>query len=119
MQKDNYKKNDYKKDYKKDFSRKPFRKRLNRADFYLEGCPEGVKVPESSIFSLERALKYLKRQLKDSDEMMRYRAKSEYIKPSTVRRKQKEEAIRAQKYKEKQLAITKYESKNIPNTIRH
>ena len=104
MQKDNYKKNDYKKDYKKDFSRKPFRKRLSRADFYLEGCPEGVKVPDSSLNSLERALKYLKRQLKDSDKIMKYKAKGEYIKPSTVRRRKKDEAIRMQRYKERQLA---------------
>ena len=88
-----------------DFKKRPFKKKhFSRHDFYLEGCPEGVKVPDSSIFSLERALKYLKRQLKDSDKIMKYKAKGEYIKPSTIRRKQKEEAVRMQRYKEKQLA---------------
>lgn len=89
----------HKQNYKKDFKKKPFRKKsFGRHDFYLEGCPEGVKVPDSSTYSLERAMKYLKRQLKDSEKIMRYKSKKEYIKPSAVRRKQKEDAIRKQQY---------------------
>ena len=89
----------HKQNYRKDFNKKSFRKKsFGRHDFYLEGCPEGVKVPDSSTYSLERAMKYLKRQLKDSEKIMRYKSKKEYIKPSAIRRKQKEDAIRKEKY---------------------
>ena len=89
----------HKQNYKKDFKKKPFRKKsFGRHDFYLEGCPEGVKVPDSSTYSLERAMKYLKRQLKDSEKIMRYKGKKEYIKPSAVKRKQKSDAVRKQQY---------------------
>jgi len=92
----------HKPNYKKDFKKKPFKKKsFGRHDFYLEGNPEGVKVPDTNIYTLERALKYLKRQLKDSDKISKYRAKNEYIKPAQVRRKKKEEAIRSQQYKER------------------
>ena len=75
MQKDNYKK-DFKKDnYKKDFKKRPFRKRHTRADFYLPGNPDGVKVPDSEPGTLEKALKYLKRQMKDSDVLFKYKEK--------------------------------------------
>ena len=97
MQKDTYKKNDYKKDYKKDFSRKPFRKRLNRADFYLPGCPEGVKVPDSDKFTLEKALKYLKRQLKDSEKLLLVKERRYFEKPSAKRVKKMERARAMQK----------------------
>ena len=55
--------------YKKDFKKRPFKKRHTRADFYLPGCPEGVKVPDGESGTLERAMKYLKRQLKDSEKL--------------------------------------------------
>ena len=42
--------------YKKDFKKRPFKKRHTRADFYLEGCPEGVKVPDGEPGTLERAV---------------------------------------------------------------
>ena len=89
----------HKTNYKKDFKKKPFKKKsFGRHDFYVEGNPDAVKVPDSSTYSLERALKYLKRQLKDSDKLASYRAKKEYIKPSQVRRKEKEEAERNNQY---------------------
>jgi len=79
--------------------KKQFRKRIGRHEFYIEGCPTGVKVPDGSQASLERALKYLKRQLKDSETMMKYKAKMEYLKPSKKRRVQKDNAIRDEQYK--------------------
>lgn len=98
-QKNSYQKKDYQ---KKDFSKHPFKKKLfSRHDFYIEGCPEGVKVPDSSSYSLERALKYLKRQLKDSDKVATYRAKREYIKPCQVKRIKMDEAKRSNAYKVK------------------
>ena len=92
----------HKTNYKKDFKKKPFKKKsFGRHDFYIEGNPEGVKVPDSSAYSLERALKYLKRQLKDSDKIAKFRSKTEYIKPAQVRRRNKEEAVRSQQYQER------------------
>jgi len=74
--------------------KKQFRKKLGRYEFYVEGCPNAVKVPDNSPGTLERALKYLKRQMKDADVVGQVRAKREYIKPSQIKRVQKQEAIR-------------------------
>ena len=79
--------------------RKHFTKKLGRHEFYLEGCPDGVKVPDPTTGTLERALKYLKRQMKDSEVLMKYRDKKEYIKPSMRRRIKKEDAVRSEQYK--------------------
>ena len=98
MQKDNYKK-DFKKDnYKKDFKKRPFEKRHTRADFYLSGNPDGVKVPDAKPGTLEKALKYLKRQMKDSDVLFKYKEKAYYEKPSQ-KRKVKMERARAMQHK--------------------
>tara|TARA_R110000744_G_scaffold278842_1_gene391061 strand:+ start:11 stop:382 length:372 start_codon:yes stop_codon:yes gene_type:complete len=85
-----------------DRPRKPFRKKLGRHEFFIEGNANGVKVPDPSMGTLERALKYLKRQMKDSDVIGQYRSKKEYIKPSFKRRILKEDAIRQNAYKLKQ-----------------
>ena len=86
MQKDNYKK-DYKKDYKKeDFKKSPFKKRHTRADFYIPGNPDGVAVPDSSPGTLEKAMKYLKRQMKDSEVLLKYKEKAHYEKKSQKRK---------------------------------
>jgi len=77
-----------------DKPRKQFRKKLGRHEFFLEGNPSGVKVPDASSGTLERALKYLKRQMKDADIVGQVRAKREYTKPSQLKRVQKQEAIR-------------------------
>ena len=57
-------------------------KRYSRQDFYVKGNPSAVAVPDSKTGTLEKALRYFKRQLKDSDVMARYRANTEFIKPS-------------------------------------
>ena len=77
------------------------RKRLARHDFYLPGCPEGVKVPDSSPFALEKAMKYLKKQLKDSEKILRYKSKKEYVKPTTRKRVMMNEAKRKEAYRQK------------------
>ena len=77
------------------------KKHHGRHDFVIEGNPDGVKVPDTNSYTLERALRYLKRQLKDSEKIIKYRSKKEYIKPSLKRRREKEEAIRYQQYKVK------------------
>ena len=101
MQKENYKK-DYKKDYKKedfkkDFKKSPFKKRHTRADFYLPGNPDGVKVPDSSPGTLEKAMKYLKRQMKDSEVLLKYKEKAYYEKKSQKRKGKMERAQAMQK----------------------
>ena len=89
--------NNYKKDFKKDFKKRPFKKRHTRADFYLEGCPEGVKVPDGDSFTLEKALKYLKRQLKDSEKLFLYMNKRYYEKKSHTKRVKMQRAVAMQR----------------------
>tara|TARA_R100000322_G_scaffold163454_1_gene127031 strand:- start:526 stop:897 length:372 start_codon:yes stop_codon:yes gene_type:complete len=84
--------------YKGDRKKKTFRKKLGRHEFFLEGNPNGVNVPDESPGTLERALKYLKRQMKDSDTIGKFRSKQEYIKPSFKKRVLKNEAIRKNQY---------------------
>jgi len=81
--------------------KKKFTKRWSRKDFHLPGNPLGVKIPDASPGALEKGLKYLKRQMKDADIIGKYRSKKEYTKPSMLRRKQLEEAVRNLKYKTK------------------
>jgi len=76
-------------------------KRYSRQDFYVKGNPSAVAVPDSKPGTLEKALRYFKRQQKDSDVMAKYRDNTEYTKPSAKRRVQKEEAIRNEQYKNK------------------
>ena len=90
--------------YRGDKSKKHFRKKLGRHEFFIEGCPSGVKVPDPSSGTLDRALKYLKRQTKDVDLIRKYRENQEYIKPSLKRARVKSEAIRSLQYKNKMEA---------------
>ena len=93
--------------HKKDYhpnqggKKRKFRKKLGRYEFYVEGCPSAVKVPNDSPETLERALKYLKRQMKDADTVAQFRARKEFVKPSVKKRKIKKEAIRNLAYKVK------------------
>ena len=75
---------------------RPYKKRWARQDFYLKGCASGVKVPDSSQAALEKSLKYLKRQMKDSDVINQVKAKREFVKPSVARRRAKEVGSRKQ-----------------------
>jgi len=93
---------DYKKDrpYNKD-GKRPFKKRWSRQDFYIEGNPNGVKVPDASTGALEKSLRYLKRQVKDADILGKYRSNQEFLKPSAVKRKKLQDAKRAQWVKDR------------------
>ena len=73
-------------------NKKPY-KRINRDDMEIPGNPLAVKVVNGNI---ELALKAFKRKIKDSGKMDEVKARKEYIKPSAIKRKQKEDAIRAQ-----------------------
>jgi ribosomal protein S21 len=97
------------KDYKKDrpynnrdgnFKKSNF-KRYRREEFFVPGHGLAVKVPDSNPGTLEKALRHLKRQLKDDDTMMRLKAKKHYEKPSLKRKKIKDEAVREQQYRER------------------
>ena len=82
--------------------RKNFRrKRYARKDFYVPGCPGGVKIPDNTPQALEMGLKYLKRQMKDTNTLGIFREKTQFVKPSAVRRKVKKDAIRKQQLIEK------------------
>ena len=93
----------HKKDYQPNQGgkKRKFRKKLGRYEFYVEGCPSAVKVPDNSPGTLERALKYLKRQMKDADIVAQFRARKEFIKPSVKKRRMKKEAIRNLAYETK------------------
>tara|TARA_R100001015_G_C4588412_1_gene144149 strand:+ start:52 stop:378 length:327 start_codon:yes stop_codon:yes gene_type:complete len=88
---------------RKDF-RKPKKgnfKRYRREQFFVPGNGLAVKVPDSNPGTLEKALRYLKRQLKDDNTMMRLKEKRYYEKPSLKRSRIKNEAIRNQQYQER------------------
>ena len=44
--------------------------------------------------NIEAALRFFKRQMKDSDVLQEVRDRQEFIKPSAVKRKQKQQAVR-------------------------
>jgi len=80
----------------RDRSGKPIRNYRKRHEFIMPGCPSGVKVPGNSSEDLEKALKIFKRQLKDTGTMEELRDRKEYIKPSKIKMKNMEKAIRMQ-----------------------
>jgi|TARA_B110000908_G_C10253735_1_gene453902 small subunit ribosomal protein S21 len=65
-----------------------------RADFILEGRPNGVKVPSAESHDLEKALKVFKRQQKDQGIFEELRERRYYEKPTAKRYKAKSEAKR-------------------------
>jgi len=73
-------------------NKKPYKK-VRRDDMEIMGKPMSVKVVHNQI---EPAIKLWKRKLKDSGILEQLKERKEFIKPSAVKRKQKEEAIRAE-----------------------
>ncbi len=47
--------------------------------------------------NIQKALSKFKRKVKDSEHLLEYRKRQEYVKPSTIKRKQKQLAIHNQK----------------------
>lgn len=68
---------------------KKFRKREEQ---YLYGHALGVKVINGNV---EAALRKWKRLIKESGVIDEVKARREYIKPSAIRRKKRDDAIRA------------------------
>ena len=73
-------------------NKKPYKK-VRRDDMEIMGNHMAVKVVHNQI---EPAIKLWKRRLKDSGKLEELKDRKEFIKPSAVKRKQKEEAIRAE-----------------------
>ena len=72
--------------------KRPYKK-IRREDIDIPGCATGVKVVNCNI---ELALKAFKRKLKDSGKIEELKDRKEYIKPSAVKRKKMQQAVRAE-----------------------
>lgn len=73
-------------------NKKPYKK-IRREDMDVPGCATAVKVVNGNI---ELALKVFKRKLKESGKIEELKARKEYIKPSAVKRKKMQDAVRAE-----------------------
>ena len=75
-------------------NKKPYRK-VRRDEMEISGNPLAVRVVNNQI---ELALKVFKRKIKDSGKLDIVKAKQEFIKPSVINRKKREDAIRKNAY---------------------
>ena len=76
----------------KDSNKKKFYKKVTKEDMEVYGHPFAVKVVNNQ---LDPAIKLWKRKLKESGKIEELKARKEYIKPSTTKRKTKEQAKRS------------------------
>jgi ribosomal protein S21 len=75
-------------------NKKPYRK-VRRDEMEISGNSLAVRVVNNQI---ELALKLFKRKIKDSGNMDIVKSKQEFIKPSVIKRKKREDAIRRNSY---------------------
>ena len=75
-------------------NKKPYRK-VRRDEMEISGNPLAVRVVNNQI---ELALKLFKRKIKDSGKLDIVKSKQEFVKPSVVKRKKREDAIRKNAY---------------------
>lgn len=68
-------------------------KRIKKEDMDVPGNALAVKVVNGNI---EMALKTFKRKLKDSGKIEELKDRKEYIKPSAVKRRKMQQAVRAE-----------------------
>ena len=66
-------------------------KKVRKEQMIIPGRYKAAKVVNGNI---EAALKFWKRQMKESDVLQELKDRKEFIKPSAVKRKQKMDAIR-------------------------
>ena len=71
------------------------KQRARKSEMIIVGKPNNVKVVNDDINS---AIKLWKRNLKDSGKLDIVKAKQEFIKPSVINRKKREDAIRRNSY---------------------
>lgn len=64
----------------------------------LPGFIMGVKVPGNEKGDLEMALQQFKRMIKDSGLLIEYKRRTEYLKPSVVKREQYLKMLRKRKF---------------------
>jgi len=67
------------------------RKKVRKEAMIVPGRFKAAKVVNGN---LEAALRFFKRQVKDSNVLQEVRDRQEFIKPSAVRRRQKQQAVR-------------------------
>jgi small subunit ribosomal protein S21 len=72
--------------------KKPFRPRVNKQDMEIPGVYSGVRVVHGNI---ELALKMFKRKMKDSGKLEELKDRKEFLKPSAIKRRKMQLAIRA------------------------
>ena len=72
--------------------KKPYKK-IRREDMEIPGCYSGVRVVNGNI---ELALKMFKRKMKDSGKLEELKYRKEFLKPSAIKRKKMQQAVRAE-----------------------
>jgi small subunit ribosomal protein S21 len=72
--------------------KKPYKK-IRREDMEIPGCYTGVRVVNGNI---ELALKTFKRKMKDSGKLEELKDRKEFLKPSAIKRKKMQQAVRAE-----------------------
>jgi len=72
--------------------KRTFKPRVNKQDMEIPGCPKGVRVVNGNI---DFALKVFKRKMKDSEVLEELKDRKEFIKPSAVKRRKMQLAVRA------------------------
>jgi small subunit ribosomal protein S21 len=71
--------------------KKPYKK-VRREDMEIPGCYTGVRVVNGNI---ELALKAFKRKMKESGKLEELKERKEYLKPSAIKRRKMQLAVRA------------------------
>ena len=71
--------------------KKPYT-RINKQDMEIPGCYSGVRVVNGNI---ELALKSFKRKMKDSGKLEELKERKEFLKPSAIKRRKMQLAVRA------------------------
>jgi ribosomal protein S21 len=75
-------------------NKKPYRK-VRRDEMEISGNSLAVRVVNNQI---ELALKLFKRKIKDSGKLDIVKSKQEFLKPSVIKRKKRQDAIRKNSY---------------------
>jgi len=84
-----------------DYKKNKFKKRWSRKDFYVPGNSNAVKVPDESPGALEKSLRYMRQQIKDSGTMERFKDIQEFTKPSAKNRVKMKNAKYKQRLRDK------------------
>lgn len=108
----------------RDRSGRPIKNYRKRSDFIIKGCPRGVRVPGTTPADLEKSLKILKRQVKDTGILEDLKDRKYFEKKSSKRYRalQKAKALqrratkRENRYWERYCWITMFDGKPMGTT---